>query len=392
VPGNAVTELLSAEGAILRDPTDVERALTALWKEAGGRPGDRPVSEVKTRVCMANLVLVARAEEWNELRAVLAGLAAKYPTRTLVLLLGDRQAGDRSARSEPAGGLSPEPVEGQRVRAAVASICHLPHPGSPQVCAEQILLRTASDSGTGMDRVLLPLLASDMPLLAWWTVDAAPCLELLKSLRQVIDRLVFDAGLAVFRRLLDPGRHVSRELGWFRSYRWRELIAQLFDEAAPATLGAIGRVEIAIRGGIPTDRIDAIWMLAFMAGQLNWRPRRFLGDGRFEFQAGARTVEMTLDDRGGAGRGIGSFDVHAGEGHFQFTRCGEDTDEFRIMISDAQSCRMPRTIQVRRRERDDSLAVALTGRAVDRSYDRAAPVAVWMAEALAGEQSGGFAG
>ncbi len=258
----------------------------------------------------------------------------------------------------------------------------MPADSGAQVCCEQIVLRTGSADGAGLDRVLLPLLASDVPFLAWWTVDPAACPELLAVMRELTDRLIFEAGLPGFARLLDPGRGVARELGWFRSYRWRELIAQLFDETDRAVLDAIDRVALSLRGGHPDDRLDALWMAAFLGGQLGWRTGRVLGEGRFEFRSLGGAVEVVMDDQAGTGDGLSSFEVQAEGAHFEFARCREGSDEFRIMIRDENSCRLPRSIQLKRRGRADSLAVAFTGRAVDPSYERAAPLAVWMAEAM----------
>lgn len=368
MPETPMTGLLSPGGSVLRDPTEVEEALSVLWGTAGEKPEEERGSEATTRVCMANLVVVGRVAEWDELSAVLAELAREYPTRTICLLLADPGMTDR-----PSG----------QVQAAVSSVCHLPQPGRPQVCCEQIVLRTGSRDGAGLDRVLLPLLASDVPLLGWWATDPRPCSQLLAAMRQSIDRLVFDAGLPGFACLLETSRCVTRELGWFRSYRWRELVAGLFDETDRAVLNAIDRVAITIRGNDACDWLDALWMVAFLGGQLTWRAGRVLGRGRFEFQARDRTVEVVIDDDAARGRGLNSFEVVAGRSNFKLVRCHETGDEFRIMISDENTCLMPRSIQMARRGRADSLAVALTGRAVDHSYDRAAALAVWMAEAMA---------
>lgn len=365
--GETMTGLLSPEGAILRDPTEVEEALTALWSNAADQPGAEPGGQAVTRVCMANLVVVGQAAQWDELSAVLAEMAREYPTRTLCLLLGDTALADR-----PSG----------QVRASVSSVCHLPQPGRPQVCCEQIVLRSGSQDGAGLDRVLPALLASDVPLLGWWTADPALCSLLLAVMRQSVDRLIFDAGLPGFARLLEPGRCVTRELGWFRSYRWRELVAGLFDDADRMILNTIDRVAVTIRGKDTCDRLDALWIVAFLGGQLTWRAGRVLGRGRFEFQARDRAVEVVIEDDAGRGQGFNAFEVVAGRSRFKFARCHEAGDEFRVMISDENTCLMPRSIQIRRRGRADSLAVALTGRAVDRSYDRAVPLAVWMAEAI----------
>jgi hypothetical protein len=367
MPELSMTGLLSPEGAVLKEPAEVERALINLWEAFGHKPDQEPSAEATTRVCMANMVLLAYSKEWNDLSQVLADLAREYPTRTLCLLLGDPEI----------AGQSP----GQ-VRATVSSVCHVPQPGRPQVCCEQIVLRTGSLDGAGLDRVFLPLLVSDVPFLAWWTVDPAVCSDLLAAMRELTDRLIFDAGLPGFARLLQPGRAIARELGWFRSYRWRELIAQLFDETDRTVLDAIDRVAVSIRGGHPDDRLDALWMVAFLGGQLGWRTERVLGGGRFEFRSPGGGVEVVVDDQGGAGDGLSSFQVEAGGSHLEFARCREGSDEFRIMIHDENACRLPRSIQLKRRGRADSLAVALTGRAVDPSYERAASLALWMAEAM----------
>lgn len=360
--------LLSPEGAVLKEPTEVEEALSALWGAAGDEPQEEQGRETTTRVCMANLVVVGRAAEWDGLSAVLAELAREYPTRTICLLLADPGMAGRPSR---------------QVRAAVSSVCHLLQPGRPQVYCEQIVLRAGSQDGAGLDRVLLPLLASDVPLLGWWTTDPRPCSRLLAAMRQSIDRLVFDAGLPGFACLLETSRCVTRELGWFRSYRWRELVAGLFDDADRMILNTIDRVAVTIRGKDTRDWLDALWIVAFLGGQLTWRAGRVLGRGRFEFQARDRAVEVVIEDDAARGHGFNAFEVVAGRSRFKFARCHETGDEFRIMISDENTCLLPRSIQMARRGRADSLAVALTGRAVDRSYDRAVPLAVWMAEATA---------
>lgn len=366
-PDTRMSPLLSPDGAVLGDPAEVEEALAVLWDTAAGQPETEAGGPAVTRVCMGNLVVVGEAKQWEQLSIVLAQIAREYPSRTVALLVGDEAMAGR-----PPG----------QVQAAVSSVCHLPQPGRPQVCCERIVLRIGSQDGAGLDRLLLPLLASDVPLLGWWTVDPASCPRLLAAMRQLIDRLIFDAGLPGFAGLLEPGRCVTRELGWFRSYRWRELVAGLFDETDPAVLSAIDHVAVAVRGEDICDWLDALWIVAFLGGQLAWRAERVLGRGRLEFQSRGRAIEVVIDGSAAAGQGLDSFEVVANGSRFRFARCHEASDEFRITLSDEYACQMPRSIQIRSRGRADALAVALTGRVVDRSYDRAVPLAVWMAEAM----------
>jgi hypothetical protein len=365
-----MTGLLSPEGAVLKDPAQVEQALAALWEPMGKQAAEAEGAETTTRVCMANLVVVGQAREWNQLSQVLTDLDREYPTRTLVLLLDDPMF-----PGSPAG----------QVHASVSSVCHVPQPGRPQVCCEQIVLRSSSAGGEGADRTILPLLASDVPLLIWWTTDPAPCQDLLRRLRGLADRLVMDAGLPGFEHLHHEGKCVSRELGWFSSYRWRVLIAQLFDEVSETTIEKIDGVEVRVHGGRPTGRFDAIWTVAFLAGQLAWRPGRLVADGVYRFLSAAGEVDVSIQPDPVPGSGLGSFMIRAGEAVFECRRCREGSDEFRIVVCDDRSCQMPRSMQMSPRRRADSLAIALTGRAVDRSFDRALPVATWIAQTTAGK-------
>ena len=86
-------ELLSAEGAVLTDPADVERALVQMWAPAGAQAANQPAAKTATRVSVANLIVVAPAAQLDELLEVMAELSPLLPTRTIVLLIAEGSAG-----------------------------------------------------------------------------------------------------------------------------------------------------------------------------------------------------------------------------------------------------------------------------------------------------------
>ena len=348
--------ILSPDGAVLADPSQVERALAALWKA----PPDEPDAEVATRVCAANLIVVGQPSNWNDLSEALGVLSPDVPSRTIVLLV------ERTPAHPPT------------VRASVSALCHVPQPHRPQVCCEQIVLRTGQASD--LPRTLLPLLVGDVPTMVWWTLDPITPAALLPAIRDMADRLILDAGLAGLAYLESTARCAVRELGWYRTQPWRELLAGLFDGADRAALEAIEQVVITMAGRSPVDRIDAVWLAAFLAGQLGWRPSERLAGDRFILAGQRRHPEVLLGVEADDRPGLAALAIRAGQSHYEITRCPGSAGQYRLIECDQNVCEMPRCVDAARARRPDALAMALLGRASDGAFVRAAPVAQWMTQ------------
>ncbi|MBP7933842.1 MAG: glucose-6-phosphate dehydrogenase assembly protein OpcA [Phycisphaerae bacterium] len=349
-------DLLKPEGAPISDPGQIERALALLW-EPSAEGGDR----VASRICVANLVIVSRAENWHGLVEVLADISPAYPTRTIVLLPG-----------------------GDAITAFVSALCHVPQPHQPQVCCEQVVLRGGPADGRNLDRTLLPLLESDVPTMVWWVRDPADCPALLHSVRQRADRLILDAGRAGFAHLATRGRCAVRELGWYRTARWRQLIAGMFDGSGADDPNRIEHVIVGVGECGPDSRVDAVWMAAFLAGQLDWHPRKTVAQGVYELAAGQRLVKVELvpcNSRGGACRVV----IVGGGYSYEIASCPHSPGEFQVHICDENTCLLPRCLESPCLSRKDALLAAMTGRFVDAAFARAAPIAAWMAEQVRAE-------
>jgi hypothetical protein len=385
---DAASSLFSPEGVELRDPAQVERALADMWKpaaQAAGAAGSEPV----TRVCLANLVVVAAQDNWHGLLHDLSELSSVYPTRTIVLLLG--------AAGADTGGLAGAP--GGEVRASVSALCHVQRRGRPQICSEQIILRSPLAGACDLDRTLLSMLEADVPTITWWTLDPAHCASLFDGLERLSDRLVLDTELAGLSALCPPeenGGHVRpvqhapgrtgghagcaiRELGWVRTYRMRQFITGMFDECGGQPLAALDEMSIELEAPALADRIDALWIIAFLAGQLDWRPSRRAAESAWEFQAGERVIPVSVRSRSGPSRGIRAVHLRSGSSTFDIDRCDGRSDEYRTIVCDAHACRMPRSVQVPLLPRSDAMAAAMRGRPVDLAFGRAAPIIRWLA-------------
>ena len=121
-------------------------------------------------------------------------------------------------------------------------------------------------------------LASDLPLVFWWQGELSEIFE--ERLYRVIDRFVFDSAewrdpRTGFKRIqeaiADAGdRMVTQDLSWTRTYHFRTAVAAMFDDpVAQRALPEVSSVRITAH---PENRISALMMLAWLAGQAGWRP------------------------------------------------------------------------------------------------------------------------
>ena len=243
------------------DLHEVESTLQQLWGPAAEQAGGPEVEQPNvTRVVLANLVIERLTYDAERLRPVLEEVNTRFPSRTIVVRGSD----------------DPD----RRISAEVSALCHLPEPGSPQVCSERIVLHAGPNAIDLVPGAVRPLLEADLPLVLWWTTDPTRHEQLFRDLGDECSRLILDlpdpgASAAALRLGLDPAIcSYSRDSVWFGLTRWRELIAQFFDLSCHhETLDRIDSVHIEALSPSPaTPPRLALWLAAWMAGQLGWKP------------------------------------------------------------------------------------------------------------------------
>jgi glucose-6-phosphate dehydrogenase assembly protein OpcA len=374
-------EFLSGQGVPV-ELNAIEEELTRLWGPAAEQVGGPDLAQPNvTRIVLANLVAAGHAADAPRLHDALDTVAARFPSRTIVLRLTD----------DP----------GRSVAAEVSALCHLPAPGLPQVCSERIVLRAGPSAVDLLPGAVRPLLETELPFILWWASDPRRDEALFRDLADECSRLILDlpdpeADTEAVRLGLDPAicPH-ARDAAWFGLTRWRELVAQFFDP--PCHTETLSRIDtVKIEAVAPVSRCShpprmAVWLTGWLAGQLGWdrvgRPTCDGGRLRAEFRgpSGRVTVEIvteadnalavaqlaatTLTTRASTGCGAETF---------RLVRASHQSPEVRVEIDSTAYCTLPRTVLAPELDPARRVAAGLESSRLDLPFQRALPHALWL--------------
>jgi hypothetical protein len=190
----------------LASVAEIERELASLRMEELSGHGSPLRTSVMTHIAWV-------PEEWVEAAEdVLAGLAERHPSRTIVLF---PQSGG--------GGL-----DGQ------VALESFPSGAGRSICAETIRIRLQGAAAEHPASVVEPLLIPDLPVFLRWRgvppFGAGP----FEQLADVVDRLIVDSTewpdlphpYAKLAEVFD--RVVVSDIAWARTSRWRPMLASLW--------------------------------------------------------------------------------------------------------------------------------------------------------------------
>ncbi|MGB9456509.1 MAG: glucose-6-phosphate dehydrogenase assembly protein OpcA [Bryobacteraceae bacterium] len=234
-------------------PEKILKELADLWvatsKEAAGE-----AAQGVLRACTMTLIVVSEeSEDPAGLGETIAALMPEHPARTIVVRLTG--AGGRSLV--------------QRVFAQ----CWMPFGQRRQICCEQVEI-TCSDASLGdVPSVVLPLEVPDLPVILWCRSPRLLEMAEFPALAAVARRVVVDSGAmadapAALRRLAGETARgmLLGDLAWTRLTRWRQTLAQIFEDPRHAArLAGAARIRVCDAGAV-TSR--ALYMAAWMAGAL----------------------------------------------------------------------------------------------------------------------------
>ena len=337
---------------------DVESELTRLWGPAAEREGGpTPEFPTVTRVALANLVLGALDDAGDCLLARLQQVLARYPARAIVA------RGDGS--------------DGSTIVAEVSARCHLPTPGRPQVCCEQITLRAAATNLALLPGAARTLLEAGMPTVLWWAGDPSGHRDIFADFAADATRTLLD--------LPDPGPLPrldipATDLAWYGITGWRERIAELFDPAdARPGLGRLCRARViaATPESGPPPRV-ALWLVAWLGGQLGWGAgelSREDGEIRARYRSGGRAIDVSIAttvDASTAVPQVVAVELDTDDsGTFRLFRPADRPEEVRVEVCAAHYCDLPRIARTPVAGPAERVSLALEASPVDRTYARA---------------------
>jgi glucose-6-phosphate dehydrogenase assembly protein OpcA len=193
----------------LANITEIERELAGARTGEDGQPIQR--TSVMTHIAWVPEAWVEAAED------VLAGLAERHPSRTIVLF--------------------PQPESTDGIEASVEVDC-FPQGEDRKVCTETIRLRLGGRRAAAAASVVQPLLLPDLPVFLRWRGLPRFRDACFAALVDVVDRLIVDStewpGLpqpyASLAEFFD--RAAVSDIAWARTSRWRPQLASLWPRIA----------------------------------------------------------------------------------------------------------------------------------------------------------------
>jgi len=281
-------------------PDRIMREMAELWVSLGKQSeGDAGV----LRAC--SMTLVVAAEESDDAQAIgetLAALMPEHPSRAIVIRF----------RAEA----------GRTLSAHVFAQCWMPFGHRQQICCEQIEITAGDASIPDLAAVVLPLTVPDLPVVLWCR---SPRLFHLAEFRQmsaiaqkvILDSEAFGEPAAILKELSEPqgaGRTLG-DLSWTRLTRWRELIAQIFENRAQ--LANLPRVsEVRISSCSKTTPVAAFYMAAWLMDGLDTvgvHPRPLFESASSEVSGELNRVDLLARDTPDPIASISLVEGHAAE-------------------------------------------------------------------------------
>ncbi|MFY9726605.1 MAG: glucose-6-phosphate dehydrogenase assembly protein OpcA [Bryobacteraceae bacterium] len=234
-------------------PEKILKELADLWVTTGKQEAGEAAHGVLRACSMTLIVITEDREDPADLGETIAALMPEHPARTIVVRLTGE--GERSIA--------------QRVFAQ----CWMPFGQRRQICCEQVEI-VCSDASLGdVPSVVLPLEVPDLPVILWCRSPRLLGMAEFPALAAVARRVVVDSGAmadapAALRRLANEtarGRLLG-DLAWTRLTRWRQTLAQIFEDPRHAArLTGAARITVCDGGAVTTQ---ALYMGTWMAGAL----------------------------------------------------------------------------------------------------------------------------
>jgi glucose-6-phosphate dehydrogenase assembly protein OpcA len=262
-----------SEAASTIDPEKIRKELSDLWVNlAKEKEGDAGV----LRAC--SMTLIAAVDEEDDpahISETIAMLMRENPSRAIVVRVRDSSEFYLSAQ--------------------VLAQCWMPFGDRRQICCEQVEITASLASLGDLPAVLLPLMVADLPVVLWARSRAG-----IRVLGGLAGKVIVDAGAAsdIAWVVELAKQHRVGDLAWARLTRWRELIAQIFENKCYlAELSGLTRARITYTDEKPKasafylaawlERGETIWerggedavTLENAAGEVHTRIRRTGGEG-----------------------------------------------------------------------------------------------------------------
>jgi Glucose-6-phosphate dehydrogenase subunit len=227
-------------------PERVLKELEQLWAGlASPEAGASTESGVLRACAMTFIVALEPGDDAQSVGQTIAELIHQHPSRAIVLKPG--------AESAP-------------VDARVSAQCWMPFGKRQQVCCEQIEITAPPSDAVQASRLILGLLAPDLPAVLWCRGTAWLKSPGFSDLLPLMTKVIIDAGrgcgVSEIASLRNRARRVA-DLEWTRMTRTRQEIARFFDD--PRNAAQVKTINAIIVP--PGQRYLGAWLLRVLPGR-----------------------------------------------------------------------------------------------------------------------------
>lgn len=240
---------------------------TILWDTHGAEivktlAAERRAAGALTSGLALTLVVIADEKHVEEAQSAATAAAAAHPCRLLVVVRRKLEADDR---------LDAEVQVGGRLGTN-----------------ESVVMRMYGRLTLHAESIVLPLLASDAPVVTWWHGDtpqvlAHDALGVLAG-RRITDCATGEDPIAALKQRARDYAPGDTDLAWTRTTPWRALLAAAFDDL----VGRPRSAEVHAQAGNPSAVLLSGWLKA----RLGIRVRQVESEG-----PGITAVEVRLDGK-----------------------------------------------------------------------------------------------
>jgi glucose-6-phosphate dehydrogenase assembly protein OpcA len=223
------------------NPEQIRKELSDLWVDMA-KEKDSAGGVLRAR-SMTLIAAISEKDDPGEVGETLAMLMREHPSRAIVVRVRDSKEQFLSSR--------------------VFAQCWMPFGDRRQICCEQVEITASSASLGELPAVILPLTVADLPVVLW-----SRNLPAIEKLGSIAGKIIVDGEiLGDLEKIVElDGRYRVGDLAWTRLTRWREMIAQIFENKCYLQeLPTITRLRIIYKGERPS--ISAFYMAGWLERQ-----------------------------------------------------------------------------------------------------------------------------
>src|SRR5213596_1625130 len=281
----------------------IDQELKKLWEQSEGS---------MTRASLVNLAVYSEAPGSLEKNTqLIAKITENHACRAIVI------GADCKAKQD-------------RVGAWISAHCHISRAGSKQICSEQISFLLEGPCTNLLPSIVFSHLDSDLPFYLWWQGEFHEPMD--PQLWAWVDRVIYDSqtwkDFGAQMRLVESAQQEAKQrivlcdLNWTRLDKVRFALAQFFDH--PASHHHFGKIESLNIDYAPGFKSTALFLVGWLAAQLNWRIEKRNGGGVLQFiNLNGHKIDIELRER--PGEPISEIVLNSREVEFVISRakCGD---------------------------------------------------------------------